>query len=139
MMKKKAQLENGRIIEYFPNMIGEGTMKEVYLTKDREFVLCFYKNDIANSLRLRRLQKIWNQLFCWPTSIVKKPKLGVMTPVYPKNYFFASGQWRGKEKKGRWFISPKLRQYLPKEELGTWLNYFILRVWRILIYLIIMF
>jgi len=140
MITKRAQLVNGRIIEYFPDMIGEGTMKEVYLTKDREFVLCFYKDGITDSLRLQRLQKIltdfnqtfgdkknadyWNQLFCWPTGIVKKPKLGVMAPVYPSNYFFSSGRWRGKEKKGRWFVSPKLRQYLPKEEQGSWINYF---------------
>jgi serine/threonine protein kinase len=66
----------------------------------------------------------WNELFCWPTGIIRQPKLGVMTPVYPSNYFFASGRWQGKEKKGRWFVSPKLRHYLPVEERGTWLNYF---------------
>ena len=116
-MTKIARLENGRIIEYLPDMIGEGTMKEVYFTKDREFVLCFYKGDIRKNAqnRLRRLRKIltefnptiggkknadyWNGLFCWPTGIIQRPKLGVMTPIYPRNYFFASGRWRGNEKK----------------------------------------
>lgn len=141
-MTKIARLENGRIIEYLPDMIGEGTMKEVYFTKDREFVLCFYKGDIRKNAqnRLRRLRKIltefnptiggkknadyWNGLFCWPTGIIQRPKLGVMTPIYPRNYFFASGRWRGNEKKSRWFVSQKLRQYLPKPEQGSWINYF---------------
>lgn len=114
-------------------------MKQVYFSKDRECVLCFYKGDIEPS-RLLRLQKIlnefnptvddkknadyWNRLFCWPTGIIVKPKLGVMTQVYPNNYFFALGRWKGKEKKSRWFVSPKLRQYLPKKEQGSWINYF---------------
>ncbi|OQY54608.1 MAG: serine/threonine protein kinase [Candidatus Parabeggiatoa sp. nov. 2] len=140
-MTKTAQLENGRLIEYLPEMIGEGTMKQVYFSKDKEFVLCFYKNLRKTDInRLRRLQKIltefnptlqnnknanyWNERFCWPTSIIKSPTLGIMTPVYPKNYFFASGRWQGKEKKSRWFISPKLRQYLPKEEQSAWINYY---------------
>jgi len=91
----KAQLEDGRIIEYNPEMIGEGTMKKVYFSKDREFVLCFYK---ADTFRLLRLQKIinefnptrndkknadyWNRLFCWPRNIIIKPKLGVMTQCH---------------------------------------------------------
>ncbi|KHD07262.1 serine/threonine protein kinase [Candidatus Thiomargarita nelsonii] len=128
----KAQLENGQIIEYHPQMIGEGTMKQVYLSKDKEFVLCFYK---TKTDAFRRLQKIinefnptrkdyWNRLYCWPTNIIIKPKLGVMTPLYPTNYTFSTGRWKGKEKKSRWFISPKLRQYLPKEEQASWINYF---------------
>ena len=110
----KAQLEDGRIIEYFPEMIGEGTMKQAYLSKDKEFVLCFYKAK-TDAFRLLRLQKIinefnptrydkknadyWNRVFCWPTAIIIKPKLGVMTPLYPTNYFFSAGRWKGKEKK----------------------------------------
>ncbi len=128
----KAQLENGHIIEYHPQMIGEGTMKQVYFSKDKEFVLCFYK---TKTDAFRRLQKIinefnptrkdyWNSLFCWPTNIIIKPKLGVMMPLYPTNYIFSTGRWKGKEKKSRWFISPKLRQYLPKEEQASWINYF---------------
>ncbi len=108
----RAQLENGRIIEYFPEMVGEGTMKQVYLAKDRESVLCFYKGDMGkiDPSRLQRLRKIltefnptngtkknasyWNDLFCWPTGIIVKPKLGIMTQVYPSNYFFSSFRFR---------------------------------------------
>jgi len=137
---KKAQLENGRIIEYIEEMMAEGTMKEVYFSKDKELALCFYKGDICktDSSRLRRLKKIinefnptigtnadyWSSLFCWPTGIIIKPKLGVITPVYPSNFFFASGQFQYQEKKSRWFISPKLRSYLPTKEQGSWLNYY---------------
>ncbi|WP_349647739.1 kinase [Candidatus Parabeggiatoa sp. HSG14] len=142
IMVKKAYLENGCIIEYRTEKIAEGTMKEAYLSKDREFVLCFYKGDLNKTEpeRLLRLKKIlnefnptienkknadyWNRLFCWPTGIIVKPKLGILTQVYPNNYFFASGRFQNKEKKSRWFISSKLRSYLPKEEQGTWINYF---------------
>jgi serine/threonine protein kinase len=129
----KAQLEDGRIIEYFPELLGEGATKSVYLSKNKKLVLSFYKN---NNNQLVRLQHIlnqfnptinadyWKQLFCWPTGIIVKPKLGIITPVYPNNFFFSTGRWKGLEKKSRWFISPKLRQYLPKDEQAPWINYF---------------
>jgi len=138
-MTKTARLEDGRLIEYFPERIAEGSLKEVYLCKDNKCVLCFYKNrPQTDHCRFLRLKKIltdfnptlgnnadyWKKLFCWPTAIIKKPQLGVMTPIYPSNYFFKSGPWQGLEKKSRWFISPKLRQYLPKKEQGTWNHYF---------------
>jgi len=139
-MLKKACLEDGRIIEYYPEQIGEGSMKSVYFTEDRASVICFYKANIRDPERLSRLQKIlnefnptlsakknstyWQRLFCWPSDIVVKPRLGVITPVYPSNYFFASGRWQGQEKKSRWFVSPKLRRYLPQAEQGNWINYF---------------
>ncbi len=137
----KAQLEDGRIIDYFPKMIAEGATKAVFLSKDRKFVLAFYKNKTdINSLR-QRLQHIlneynltivdntnnadyWKQLFCWPTGIIIKPKLGIISPIYPSNFFFSTGHWKGLEKKSRWFISPKLQQYLPKEEKAPLINYF---------------
>lgn len=138
----KAYLEDGSPIDYLPDKIGEGTMKDVYLSQDKTSALCFYKGETPKTdpERLLRLQKIlnefnptlserknatyWRKLFCWPTGIILKPKLGVVTPVYPHNYFFASGRFKGKEKKGRWFVSPKLQAYLPEEERGNWINYF---------------
>jgi len=139
-MTEIAQLENGRLIEYLPDRIAQGSMKEVYLTKDKEFVLCFYKHDRHQTNRLRRLQHIlttfnptlpdkkhadyWHKLFCWPTAIITQPTLGIMVPVYPGPYLFASGRWQGQEKKSRWFVSPKLRSYLPQTEQGNWINYY---------------
>ncbi len=128
-----AKLSDGRTIEYHPKMIGEGATKQAYFTKDGQSVICFYKN---SNLSLTRLQKIltvfnptitdkyWQELFCWPTNIVVEPKLGVIVPTYPPNFFFATGRWQGKAKKSRWFISPKLRNYLPITEQGSWLDYF---------------
>lgn len=135
-----ATLKDGRTIEYLPDMIGEGGMKRVYLTADRQSVVCFYKDKSAGGdpNRIARLESIlgrfnptvnsplakyFSELFCWPTGIIVKPDFGVMTPVYPSNFKFASGNWKGKDKQGRWFSSPKLRKMLPPVERGDWLGY----------------
>ena len=47
-----------------------------------------------------------------------RPQFGIMTPIYPASFFFANGRFKGKEKGGRWFASPKLRGLLPVEERG---------------------
>ncbi|NEO27576.1 MAG: serine/threonine protein kinase [Kamptonema sp. SIO4C4] len=136
----KATLSDGRQIEYCPDKIGEGAMKEVYLTTDQKSVLCFYKNpDLAKDRnRLARLDAIlnkynptldpetgdyWQKFLCWPTGILTSPRLGVMTPVYPHHYFFQDGFCQGKEKESTWFVREKLRGMLPEGERGCWLNY----------------
>jgi len=136
-----ATLADGRTIEYFPDAIGEGAMKQVYFTADRTAVLCFYKNqstaqDPNRRLRLEAIIEkynpttgnptgdYWQKLFCWPTAIILQPQLGVMTPAYPQNYFFSSGYFTGKEKESTWFVKEKLQSMLPKTERGTWLNTF---------------
>lgn len=135
-----ATLKDGRTVEYLPNMIGEGGMKKVYFTADKKSVVCFFKdkNTGSDPNRIARLEdilgkynpttgnphgKFFADLFCWPTGIVVSPEIGVMTPAYPGNYFFGSGNWKGKEKEGKWFSSPKLRKLLPPVERGNWLNY----------------
>ena len=65
----------------------------------------------------------FSQLFCWPTDIVVRPMPGVLTPRYAPDFFFDSGRFKGKEKEGRWFCSPKLRSMLSADQLGTWVNY----------------
>lgn len=128
-------------MEFLSEVIGEGGMKQVYFTRDRTSVICLFKDQSTGSdlQRLARLEAIlgkynptsdpksgeyFKKLFCWPTGIVIKPQLGVMTPAYPSNYFFASGPFKGKEKEGLWFSSPKLRALLPDAERGDWTNYF---------------
>jgi len=135
-----ATLADGSILEYIPEMIGEGAMKQVYFTADKTAVICFYKDPNAGSdkNRLSRLGAIlskynptlgtngdyFKNLFCWPTAIVTQPSLGVITPVYPKNYFFETEKLKGKEKESTWFVRSKLRSILPPEEQGKWINYF---------------
>lgn len=140
-MRLKAVLEDGREVEYFPEVIGEGGMKTVHFTVDRSSVVCFFKDPTAanDPERRRRLQAIvskynpilnselgdyWSDFFCWPTGIVVKPELGVVAPTYPTNFFFGSGPFKGKEKEGKWFTSPKLRRLLPETEKGDLLSYF---------------
>jgi len=89
-MIKKAQLEDGRIIEYLPNMIGEGAMKEVYLSRDKKNALCFYKGNICkmDPLRRLRLQKILSEFN--PTLSEKKMpiigrKIFVGSPILSLN------------------------------------------------------
>jgi len=128
-----AKLYNGRTIEYYPEVIGEGATKQAYFTKDKKFVICFYKNNNNNLTRLQKIltvfnptidNKYWQELFCWPLDIVVEPKLGVLLPAYPTNFFFSNGRWQNKAKRSRWFISVKLRNYLPAIEQSNWLSYF---------------
>jgi Uncharacterized protein with protein kinase and helix-hairpin-helix DNA-binding domains len=66
--------------------------------------------------------------FCWPTAIVARPEFGIVCPAYPPNYFFGENasvipelckEMKGKDKKSKWFTSPKLRKYLSPAELGN--------------------
>jgi len=125
-----ATLADGSTIEYIPDAIGEGGEKIVYFAKDKKSVVCLYKD--ADPGRRQRLDEIlgaynptapgqacyeyWKTLFCWPTAIVVKPVLGVVAPVYPKNFFFPSDDpdafFSGREKEGAWFVKSKARAML---------------------------
>ena len=135
-----ATLDDGSLIEYLPEVIGEGGMKRVHFTPDRKSVVCFFKDSEvgADPQRRARLQSIvgqfnpttdptvgdyWSDLFCWPTGIVVQPEIGVVAPTYAANFFFQEGNFKGKEKQASWFTSPKLRRFLPASELGDWLKY----------------
>ncbi len=158
MNTEKATLRDGLAIDFLPDMIGDGTMKEVYFTADRQSVVCFYKDPRAanDPVRLQRLEWIlgkynptvaraqggaasgavdaeyYRQLYCWPTGIVVRPRFGLVTPVYPSNFFFGEMPknldfLNRKEKNGTRFIGKKNRSLLQKyapAELGTWINYF---------------
>src|SRR5262245_3108298 len=109
-----ATTKDGKNIEYRPEMIGDGAMKEVYFTNDKSQVVCFYKDPKAGQdpARVRRLEKIlgsnnptvpksaggaarsdqdaayFRDLFCWPTAIITKPRFGIVCPTYPGDFFF---------------------------------------------------
>jgi len=142
MRKMTATLRDGRTLEFM--MVDDppaGGMKKTYFSPDRSYVVQFFHDQAAatDPNRMARLEAVvgkynptsdpktgeyWKRLFCWPTAIVVKPHLGVIAPAYPSNYFFETGPFRGKEKEGRWFSSPKLRSLLPEKERGSWTNYF---------------
>src|SRR5450759_4952042 len=131
-----AILKDGRKLDYLPESIGEGIMKRVHFTADKRSVVCFYKDqkEASDRNRMDRLEAIlgrfnptvtraqggaaatdkdadyFRRLFCWPTGIVLKPEFGIVTPTYASNFFFATGTWKGKDKEGKWFSSPKLRR-----------------------------
>ena len=141
----EASLQDGTTVEYVvdPDKQMEGGMKEVFFTPDKRNVLCFFK-DQSDRTRVSRLEAVlgrynpttdaatgeyWKTLFCWPTAIVTTPRLGVMCPTYPGNFFFKEGPWSGKEKEGSWFTGrtgggKPFRDMMPESERGTWINYF---------------
>lgn len=128
----------------------EGGMKRTYFSKDRTYVVQLFKdqNQSADSQRIARLEKIlgpynptlteseggrrstslesaqyFRSLFCWPTDIIRKPELAIVSPCYPSEFFFADGKLKGQEKKSKWFCSPKLRKMLSKDDRGSWIDY----------------
>jgi serine/threonine protein kinase len=148
-------LHDGRQVDvrFRTPQIGEGGCKTVFLTEDGQSVIGFYKPEVIDVMdpnRFARLQSVltkfnptlpqsdgglaideddakrWAKFFCWPTGIVVYPMLGVMMPTYPTNFKFSDGRFKGKDKEGKWFSSPKLRKMLPASELGTWLDYLLI-------------
>jgi serine/threonine protein kinase len=155
MAVQKAELKDGRHVDFVDEMIGDGAMKEVFFSVDKKSVVCFYKDPNAgrDPRRIDRLESIltrynptlprsqggaaasdveaeyFKPLFCWPTGTVVKPRFGIVTPVYPSNFFFSSGPdfLKGKEKNGMRYIGKKNRTLMEKfapVELGDWINYF---------------
>ncbi len=137
MSTQSATLRDGRTVSFVevPDP-PQGGMKRVYFSPDKSYVVAFFHDDDAakDTNRLARLEavltrfnpttdpevgKYWQTLFCWPSGIVAKPTLGVVAPAYPANFFFATGPFKGKEKKSNWFTVPKLRKHLPDAERGT--------------------
>ncbi|MCI0700687.1 MAG: serine/threonine protein kinase [Planctomycetia bacterium] len=140
MSKHTATLADGKKIDYLPDVIGEGGFKRVHFARDKKSVVCFFKDQqsASDTRQVQRLEgilgkfnptthpdtgKYFANLFCWPTGIIVSPMLGITAPAYPSQFFFATGKWKGKEKNGKWFVSPKLRKLLPPAERGDWKNY----------------
>jgi serine/threonine protein kinase len=138
---------DGREIAYVDEVIGSGAMKDVYFAPDKSYVVAFYRQKQDAQAR-ERLQMItgryregifdqeggeyWKRLFCWPTAMVEHDgRIGIVAPTYAPNFFFAYGSRdndrngiRGKEKEGKWFAAPNLRnRYVDPRELGDWRNH----------------
>lgn len=138
---------DGQDIAFVDEIIGSGAMKDVYFSPDRSYVVAFYKEKQDFQAR-ERLQMIvgkyrdnifgqvggdyWSNLFCWPTALVEhNGKTGLVAPTYARHFFFEYGsknndmlQIKGKEKEGKWFAAPNLRnRFVDSRELGDWLNH----------------
>jgi len=140
----KCKTASGHTIEFIDDVIGSGGMKDVYFSPDKSFVVAFYRdkqdhqardrlNSITTVYRDRLFNEVggvyWKELFCWPSDIVEHGgRLGIIAPTYPQKFFFQYGSKnsdalniKGKEKEGKWFASPKLRnRFVDPRELGDW-------------------
>jgi len=143
---------DGTIVEFKDIIIGQGTMKDVYFSPDKSYVVAFFRNlkkgtaeYIATKDRLNKITGIykerifnqtggeyWQNLFCWPHKVVEyNGKIGVITPAYQKKFFFEHGsinndilKIKGKEKEGKWFASASNRnRFLDNREKGTLITY----------------
>ncbi|MFR9591871.1 MAG: lipopolysaccharide kinase InaA family protein [Rikenellaceae bacterium] len=137
--------KDGSPVEFIDEVIGSGAMKDVYFSPDKSYVVGFFrtKQDYNAIDRLQNITGIyrerifnqaggeyWKNLYCWPTKIVEwNGRVGVVCPTYQKHFFFASGNFKGKEKVGKWFASAKLRnKFLPAAEKGNWLTHLLMTI-----------
>lgn len=143
----RCQSFDGQLVEYVDEIIGSGAMKDVYFSPDKSYVVAFFKTK-QDAQAKERLQMItgkyrdsllnqagseyWMKVFCWPTAALEhEGKLGLIAPTYPKHFFMEFGSKnndslgiKGKEKEGKWFAAPNLRnRFMDPRELGDWLNH----------------
>ena len=144
---KTVQTLDGKVVEYIDEVIGSGTMKDVYFTTDGKQAVAFFREplDIHSLERLEMIVgsyhegifqsghgEYWEQLFCWPSAIVREgSRYGVVLPKYDTHYFFEHGSIngdflgiKGGEKEGKWFSTPTNRfGRLDERERGDWRIY----------------
>lgn len=137
----------GKTVQYVDQVIGSGTMKDVYFSPDKSYVVAFYRkpqdaqareriNMITGQYRQSIFEQVggeyWKGLFCWPTDIVEHDgKIGIIVPTYDNHFFFKYGSKnndflaiKGREKEGKWFASANNQnKYLDPRERGNTLNY----------------
>lgn len=139
--------KDGQNIQYVDEIIGSGSMKDVYFSPDKSYVVAFYHNP-QNEQARERIDMItgryrqnifeqaggeyWQDLFCWPTSVVEhNGKLGIVVPTYKNHFFFKYGSKnddfldiKGREKEGKWFASASNQsKFLDPRERGNTLTY----------------
>ena len=145
----EATLADGRKIPYvITDNPPRGGMKYTYFAPDKSYVVQFFNepNKIDRNMTARleaiigrynptipeskggaigndeRLASYFAGRFCWPTDLVVLPEFGIVSPAYPKSFFFDEGasqflDLKGKDKKSNWFTSSN-RRFLNKNELG---------------------
>lgn len=145
----EATLADGRKIPYvITDNPPRGGMKYTYFAPDKSYVVQFFNepNKIDRNMAARleaiigrynptipeskggaigndeKLASYFAGRFCWPTDLVVAPEFGIVSPAYPKSFFFDEGasqflDLKGKDKKSNWFTSSN-RRFLNKNELG---------------------
>lgn len=145
----EATLADGRRIPYvITDNPPRGGMKYTYFAPDKSYVVQFFNepNKIDRNMTARleaiigrynptipeskggaigndeKLASYFAGRFCWPTDLVVLPEFGIVSPAYPKSFFFEEGasqflDLKGKDKKSNWFTSSN-RRFLNKSELG---------------------
>lgn len=131
----------GNTVEFYDEIKAQGGVKDVYFSCDKTYVVAFYRKELdANDKdRLNRIVSVyhpkifdgttighyWDEMLYLPCGLVEwNGKLGVIVPFYNSRFFFSDGQFKGKEKEGKWFASAKLRnRFLPADQKGTWLTH----------------
>ncbi|BDD05712.1 helix-hairpin-helix domain-containing protein [Aureibacter tunicatorum] len=138
---------SGEAVTYIDEIIGQGAMKDVYFSKDKSYVVGFFRTKLDEASQNRLLDIVgpyrdrifnqpggeyWKSVFCWPYDIVESDGLwGVVTPVFQSHFFFDHGSVnedmlgiRGKEKEGKWFASGSHQnRFLDPREKGDLLSY----------------
>lgn len=143
----KIKARDGTDIEFIDEIIGSGTMKDVFFSPCKKYVVAFYREPL-DAPSLERLDMItgryregifnseygeyWKKLFCWPEKIVEhNGRIGIVVPIYEPYFFFEYGSLnddflkiKGKEKQGKWFASANnQKRFLHENEKGNWLSY----------------
>ncbi|QZT38857.1 hypothetical protein K5X82_08130 [Halosquirtibacter xylanolyticus] len=147
MSIKSTLSHKGIKIEWEDKIIGSGTMKDVYFSPDKSYVVGFFRSklDASSKDRLEAIVGVykdkiidgphgeyWSKLLCWPYDIVEyNGKTGIVVPAYRKEFFFKYGSFnndllgiKGQEKNGKWFASAKNQnRFLHENEKGDLLSY----------------
>ncbi len=145
----EATLADGRKIPYvITDNPPRGGMKYTYFAPDKSYVVQFFNepNKVDRNMTARleaiigrynptvseakggaigndeKLASYFAGRFCWPTDLVVSPEFGIVSPAYPKSFFFGENasqflDLKGKDKKSNWFTSSN-RRFLNKSELG---------------------
>lgn len=136
----KTKAKDGSNIEFVYKEPKSGSMKDVFFSPDKSYIVAFFKKplDMQGQERVEKLvnqyreriflQKggdYWKDIFCWPEKIVEYDgKTGIVVPAYQPHFFFNGGPLDGAEKEGKWFTSAKnFNRFVPPEEKGQLTTY----------------
>ncbi len=128
-----ATLMDGREVYFENEVLGEGSEGFVYFEEGHRYVLKFYKDARAadepelwerlknivysfNPLLDEDTGSFWREYFCWPESVIVKPRFGVRVPAYSGNYYTRDGH----EKRMGFFVSERGLNLIPEDERGDW-------------------